>query len=1248
MRRVLRWALGLLAILILLPVLLLGGVLVGANTAPGQRLLADLAQRFVPGLTIEGLHGPIPGAPGFARLTMADSQGPWLEVEDARLDLDLRALLSRDLRIEALTARRVALLRLPEAGAPAPEPEPQTTEGGPIPTLPNLPVAVHLERLAVERIEIPRELVAATVEEHGPAPHGPSGFALSLNGEASLVAAALQAKLAVQRLEAEGRLDLELGLDPQARLLADLRAQEPPGGVLATALGIPQAPADLTLRLDGPASGADLRARAAFGELAGFNAEGRVALDAAGGGALTLAGHLDAPANLAPEPVRAIDFTLGAKLPAGGQPELENLRLSARAGEITARGSLALLEAEARIANSAELAPLVPEIIGWEGITLTARVEDGERIQAQLRPRGLRGPDPMGAVLGPNPEADYRGTAFRIDSLEVRGQGARLHVEGSGWNVLDLTARLDVPELQAIRPELSGPIAVDARVTGPAADPAIALKAASPGLFVAGRRVESPELVAEMPSISGMAGTLRLTGRAEGQPIALALRAAQEGELVRLAEGDITFGPIRGHVDGTLNTATTLFDGTATIAAENLAPLSELAGQPVAGRLRVEAKLAPTPEGRQSIDARIEAPNVEVGGQRYSANALVKGTDAAFDWNIRAGLPQANVEGRGRFSRNDEGMRVDIAALEAAQGEMGIRLAAPGAILLPNSGAVEIPGLRLAARPAGNLTVSGRWGPERADIRVALAALPASLVNMFAPEPRLSGTVVGEARITGPTSAPEVNATLNGTGLRAEAPWSRGWPAATLRVEAQRAGNGAVRASAALRMGSMVTLDARAELPQGPGAEAPLSASLSGQANLQPLLTPSLGGSANRVTGRIVLDGGASGTLGAPALNGTATLSGGEVRNPLFGLRLTGINGRLRASGDQVLLENFVARAGNGSITARGSAQPLAAGIPIDIAITARDATPVQSELVTALLDADLRFTGPLQTDPALGGTVRLRRVVVNIPQALPGGGVATLGDVRERGAGAPAPPEPGPAAPPIRLNVTVEAPQSILVRGRGLDAELGGTLRVGGTAADPQPAGAFTMRRGTFQLLDRRIVFNRGAITFTGDLQPHLDFEASTNAQGVTITITVTGEPGKPEISFTSEPELPQDEVLARLLFGRPVDKLSPLEIAQLAGGVANLAGVAPGGGRGFLGRLADRLGLDRLGVGNQEGGLENPSVQAGGYVGQGVYVGVEQGAEGGPRVGVEVELTPRLKLESSTGGETGERIGLSYEFEY
>jgi len=326
------------------------------------------------------------------------------------------------------------------------------------------------------------------------------------------------------------------------------------------------------------------------------------------------------------------------------------------------------------------------------------------------------------------------------------------------------------------------------------------------------------------------------------------------------------------------------------------------------------------------------------------------------------------------------------------------------------------------------------------------------------------------------------------------------------------------------------------------------------------------------------------------------------------------------------------------------------------------------------LTDADLRFTGPLQTNPALGGTVRLQRAVINIPQQLPGGGVTTLGDVQERGgpnarpAGAvprrnAAPPAPNleatPAAP-VALNLRIEAPQAILVRGRGLDAELGGSIRIGGTAAAPAPDGTFNLRRGTFQLLDRRLNFSRGALVFDGaGLLPSLDFAATTTAQGVTITVTISGPPNAPKIEFTSSPELPQDEVLARLLFGRSVDKLSAFEVAQLASSIAGTAGLT-GGGRGFFGRLADRLGLDRLGVGNStdtgstgaggrsSGGAENSALQAGGYIGQGVYVGVEQGLEGGPRVGVEVELTPRLKLESSTGGRGGERLGLSYEFEY
>ncbi len=66
-------------------------------------------------------------------------------------------------------------------------------------------------------------------------------------------------------------------------------------------------------------------------------------------------------------------------------------------------------------------------------------------------------------------------------------------------------------------------------------------------------------------------------------------------------------------------------------------------------------------------------------------------------------------------------------------------------------------------------------------------------------------------------------------------------------------------------------------------------------------------------------------------------------------------------------------------------------------------------------------------------------------------------------------------------------------------------------------------------------------------------------------------GPADDPVVSFTSAPELPQEEVLARLLFGRSLDKISPLQAAQLANAVAVLAGR---GGVGIVGNLRRKPG--------------------------------------------------------------------------
>jgi len=134
------------------------------------------------------------------------------------------------------------------------------------------------------------------------------------------------------------------------------------------------------------------------------------------------------------------------------------------------------------------------------------------------------------------------------------------------------------------------------------------------------------------------------------------------------------------------------------------------------------------------------------------------------------------------------------------------------------------------------------------------------------------------------------------------------------------------------------------------------------------------------------------------------------------------------------------------------------------------------------------------------------------------------------------APPPPATPAVVIGLDLTVDAPQQVFVRGRGLDAEAGGELHVAGTTAAPQVSGGFEMRHGKFDLGGISLKFTSGKVSFNGTgltqkIDPTLDFEAASTSGGITAKLAVTGYADAPKIKLTSVPDLPQDEILARLL---------------------------------------------------------------------------------------------------------------------
>jgi translocation and assembly module TamB len=383
-----------------------------------------------------------------------------------------------------------------------------------------------------------------------------------------------------------------------------------------------------------------------------------------------------------------------------------------------------------------------------------------------------------------------------------------------------------------------------------------------------------------------------------------------------------------------------------------------------------------------------------------------------------------------------------------------------------------------------------------------------------------------------------------------------------------------------------------------------------------------------------------------------------DLQDVARGARLSNIAALLRLDGDMLQISRFTARAGRGTVTARGAIGVLQPDMPVDITIAARDARPLASDLVTADMDIELRVRGAARSRVDAVGRVHVKHADINIPGGLPPG-VAVL-DVRRPGDKRPPPEEP---ALVVGLDVEVDAPRAVFVRGRGLDAEMGGKIHVGGTAAAPQISGGFALRRGTFDLAGASLKFVRGEVGFAGAglqrrLDPTINLEAEKAAADVTAKLGVTGFASAPKIALSSTPELPQDEVLARLLFGVAVKELSPLQLVQIASAVNTLRG-GGGGGLNPLAKVKKRLGLDSLSVSGGDG-QSGPSVEAGRYVSERVNVGARQSASGTTQARVQVDLTRRLKIETTVGsgggtlqGTTpenspGTSIGLLYQREY
>ena len=1130
-------------------------------------------------VTISGFQGALSSRATIAQLTVADGAGVWLTLKGVTLDWNRAAVLRGRFSVNELSADEIIVARRPVRDVRLPAPEAKGF------ALPELPISIEIGKVAAHRLALGPDVLGTSVEA-------------SLDAALRLADGEGQGRLSLLRTDGgpQGKLALEASYSNASGMLAiDLDAEEAAGGIVATAARLPGVPAT-QLVVKGQGIVDDFAAAIRLATDGVDRLSGQITLKAAAGGR-------DFAANLAGNPAPLF-------LPEQAAFFGTDVRLDV-AGRRSADGALDLSKLKVQT-----------EALSLDGTLALA--PDGLPVRFALQGRIARADG--GAVLLP-----FGGVPTRIRSADLG-----LHYDAAadeGWRGSAGLQGLQRPDLALDSALISG----SGRIRRGAGAQIIG---ATLRLVAAGVQPSDPRMATALgPALSGQA---KLVWQ-QGTPL--------QFSDVTLAGGDYTVR-MRGRIGG-LGGGFAL-DGHAEATAEDLGRFSALAGRPLGGRAALDAT------GRGSV----------LGGDFDLAGTL-RGTALTFGQAEADRLLAGASEIAFSVARTIAGTQVRKLAMTAAN------LSVEASGWLRSTGNDLVADLRfddlktLGQRYRGSLTGKATFSGTADAGRATLDATAVGLAVGQAQADRLLNgqSTLSVALRTEKDAVAIDKLNLNNPQVTIEAGELEGVARRTVALSARLAdlglllgdfpGSAAIKGTV-VQDGSDYVLDLRAT---GPGQ---IDAAVTGRvtpATMRSDLT--IAGSAQAalanpfiaprsVAGPVRFDMALRGPLALSALSGRIALDSGRIAAPSLSLALDDVNAAADLGDGTATVSADARVVAGGHIRVRGSVG-LSAPNPGDLAITARDVVLRDPELYETRATGNIRVGGPLAGGALISGTIDLPEIEVRVPSTgITGAGTIPDLDHRHEPAAVRATraraglvaegmgPRTG-FSRPYALDLAINAPSRVFIRGRGLDAELGGQLRLSGTTEAVVPSGAIDLIRGRLDILGRRLDLSEAQVRLEGSLDPRLHVVASNASSGITSSVVIDGLISAPDISFTSMPPLPQEEVLAHLLFGRQLNALSPLQAAQLANAVATLAGR---GGEGIIGTLRRNFGLDDLDlVTDPQGGA---SLRIGRYISKNVYTDVIVGANGKSKLNLNLDVRPGVTVRGSADSEGGTGFGVFVERDY
>ena len=290
-----------------------------------------------------------------------------------------------------------------------------------------------------------------------------------------------------------------------------------------------------------------------------------------------------------------------------------------------------------------------------------------------------------------------------------------------------------------------------------------------------------------------------------------------------------------------------------------------------------------------------------------------------------------------------------------------------------------------------------------------------------------------------------------------------------------------------------------------------------------------------QLDGDLALDANVNGTIAKPVLSGSGDITINMARFSNATLpALSGFHSRLTFEGDVLNFERFNGDLAGGPFTISGRVTfPKLTEPNLDFQLKAQSILVARNDSLTARADADLRVIGPWASATVTGNVAltnsQFLKNIDLIPIGLPG-------------RPAPQPPSDRPdfsvPQPPIRdwkFDVAIKTKDAFLLRGNLANGGAIVDLHLTGTGLRPALQGLVRLENVEATLPFSRLEIAQGFLYFdpSDSFNPKIDLQGTSLIRDYTVHVYVYGTSLSPEAVFSSEPPLPQEEIISLLATG-------------------------------------------------------------------------------------------------------------------